>query len=61
MRDGRYPIGFDETPEDGGRCPYPTLYRIAEGESGPVIQAVDTEGWYISKEAARRALRKGKR
>ena len=61
MRDGRYPIGFDETPEADGRCPYTKLYRIAEGESGPVIQEVDTEDWYTSKAAAQRALRKGKR
>ncbi len=46
-------IGFDETPEDAGRCPYRVLYRIAEGgDGGPVIQAVDVEDWYISPEAA---------
>ncbi len=55
-------IGFDETPEDAGRCPYRTLYRIAEGgDGGPVIQAVDVEDWYISREAAKRAVKRGER
>ncbi len=55
-------IGFDETPEDAGRCPYRTLYRIAEGgDGGPVIQAVDVEDWYISKAAAQRAIKHGER
>ncbi len=55
-------IGFDEAPEDAGRCPYRTLYRIGEGgDGGPVIQAVDVEDWYISREAAKRAIRSGQR
>ncbi len=55
-------IGFDETPEDAGRCPYRTLYRIAEGgDGGPVIQEVDVEDWYTSREAAKRAIKHGKR
>ncbi len=55
-------IGFDETPEDAGRCPYRVLYRIAEGgDGGPVIQAVDVSEWYTSTDAAKRAIRSGKR
>ena len=54
--------GLYEVPEDAGRCPYRTLYRIAEGgDGGPVIQAVDVEDWYTSKVAAQRAIKRGER